>query len=419
MSRAASQIRRFAVVIVFVLSVLFALTGESRAADLSRREMVRRSPLILSVRVTRVDHLYRRVQAYGQLARFAVTYRFHAILRRYIRADAPTRVLLSGAGQLKFERPSGILNGPQVAGTRFSVGFPVRSLRPGATILVYVPRLPTPRHAAVVSLPFAALDYESKTQRVVTLLGELMAPALRQLRQTSSRCKTLWTYAFRGLCRTAAQITRTLTCPYGGHPYAWRVGAELFAGCARADGTPHGLNYMWHANGELKRRVTLLNGRLHGPAIEWGPRGRLAKQIYYERGVLNGLWTSFYPSQKRKLSGAMSDGLPHGRWQQWGPDGALLGQYTISRGSGTVTRWHANGHKAQQWQLSAGTRHGKFRRWTAAGQLILSGRYLNGKRHGWWHVRDAGHRVIGQCYGHGRLRWASEDRQTLKTLPCQ
>jgi hypothetical protein len=154
-------------------------------------------------------------------------------------------------------------------------------------------------------------------------------------------------------------------CPPGARlDDAQRGGGPRVRICRRADGTFHGAYQ-----------------------VEW-TGGVLTAEGVYEDGHESGRWVFRHHSGKTWKEGEYQDGLLHGTWKIYDPDGELLGQFEMDRGTGTEIRWWDNGQKRQSIEMRSGRAHGVTTWWQETGERIMEAHYEDGKAHGAWTFWD-------------------------------
>lgn len=134
-------------------------------------------------------------------------------------------------------------------------------------------------------------------------------------------------------------------------------------------------------------------------------RGRVMLRGAHLEGKPNGRFTTYYSNGFRKATGEVRNGVAIGVWQFWAPGGGKLAELTFARAAdvlrgvdpGTIPRhrqgaaayWHAStGKPAARGQFASDLRHGPWKFWNEAGQLIAQGTFDRGMRHGEWRVMD-------------------------------
>jgi len=204
-------------------------------------------------------------------------------------------------------------------------------------------------------------------------------------------------------------------------------------------GELHGLYESFYANGKKRQRssyvTNLLNGKfeifynnkLNTPAVRgyylkgqknrqwarWTPHTRLISQAGYNKGLIDGDYTSFvdgkmyqlFKYRKGKLHGLAKTYSPahnqviaqgryvknlrQGTWKFWGSDGSKLtriAKYTNGRLQGIVIQYNENGRVWKNLSYQNGTLHGPYKVFFDLKSRIISdrGHYINGEREGVW-----------------------------------
>jgi antitoxin component YwqK of YwqJK toxin-antitoxin module len=76
-----------------------------------------------------------------------------------------------------------------------------------------------------------------------------------------------------------------------------------------------------HDNGQLKRLGYLNDGAKDGPWTSWHENGRKQLEIRYEKDVMHGIMSTWYPNGQKKGTGRIKDGEMDGRWEEWYENG--------------------------------------------------------------------------------------------------
>ncbi|HUH04142.1 MAG TPA: hypothetical protein VML75_19225 [Kofleriaceae bacterium] len=110
----------------------------------------------------------------------------------------------------------------------------------------------------------------------------------------------------------------------------------------------------------------------------------IGREIFCARldGTRHGEYLRYHDATTVAERGRYADGAKDGRWEQHSRAGALLGVYTIDRGTGVERRWHDAGGLASEHALREGVRHGEARRFALDGTLMITERYVDGALEG-------------------------------------
>ncbi|HEU4322642.1 MAG TPA: hypothetical protein VFS21_05790 [Roseiflexaceae bacterium] len=115
----------------------------------------------------------------------------------------------------------------------------------------------------------------------------------------------------------------------------------------------------WSEEGVLVMEQALREGVPHGQLRIWHDNGQLSEDAWYE------------------------DGLEHGRTRQYDWDGALIGSYTMDRGTGVDVWFHRAGVLSEERHMRAGQRHGYERWWDEDNQRVWEeSHFWEGLEHG-------------------------------------
>lgn len=138
-----------------------------------------------------------------------------------------------------------------------------------------------------------------------------------------------------------------------------------------------------YADEALKLLVCMNNmGRQHGPALMFDEGGRRTVAMNYKHGKADGPTTMWHPTGEVFVKGAYRGGVEDGRWEALAPDGSLIGEYTLTAGTGSRTRWHLNGQRQQVVRLVDGVPEGPARQWHDNGQLEMTVTFRGGQPDG-------------------------------------
>ncbi len=128
--------------------------------------------------------------------------------------------------------------------------------------------------------------------------------------------------------------------------------------CVRADGTPHGPFVTLFPDGTAEIRGRRSDGELDGAWMRAHPDGTLAEQGQFTRG--------------RKT----------GAWQQRSRAGALLGDYTLTAGTGVEKRWYESGALYDERALVDGSPHGPRTIYGEDRSMLVTAEYRDGRLDG-------------------------------------
>jgi antitoxin component YwqK of YwqJK toxin-antitoxin module len=158
-----------------------------------------------------------------------------------------------------------------------------------------------------------------------------------------------------------AAAAEPLSCPTGAAPAVLEAPADAQRWCALRDGRRHGPSLV---EGALADHHTLAwryaEGLLDGPFVDHDARGR------------------------RLAEGAFHAGGRDGRWAWWTPSGKLLGEATLTDGTGRWLRVSGAGRRAELGAYRGGERDGHWVFWSDAGKRSQEGDYLAGRKQGRW-----------------------------------
>lgn len=110
------------------------------------------------------------------------------------------------------------------------------------------------------------------------------------------------------------------------------------------------------------------------------------KQLPTGEEVMDGQWQEFYADGNKKGLGLFVEGKEVGIWQTWHNNGQLMstGKYVDGLKDGTWEEFHPDGSKAALSQWQAGVQVGEARRWYHDGKAESVMRFKDGKIDGDW-----------------------------------
>jgi antitoxin component YwqK of YwqJK toxin-antitoxin module len=168
-------------------------------------------------------------------------------------------------------------------------------------------------------------------------------------------------------------------------------------------------------------------GRLDGAYTIWRSGKVPRVQGTYDHGRRNGSWAWFDRGNNKEREGNYVDGKKDGPWTEWyenkitftgnyiagKPDGELvyydhtgneLGKFEIKNGTGAMLTFHPNRTIATRTHLYQGIVDGGFEEFTPRKKKVVDGRYSGGKKHGWWREwTEAGELVHEDHWKRGQL----------------
>ena len=146
----------------------------------------------------------------------------------------------------------------------------------------------------------------------------------------------------------------------------------------------------WSVNGQLIVEANYKNGKLNGNYKEWSDNGKLAVEVNYDNGEKNGLYNEWFNNGQLKIKSNYLNGILNGNYERWSDDGKLVvdANYVEGKLDGAFKKMksnyspsveignYENGEKVGEW---VEIYHDKW---------ITKGKYLNGKKNGWWSVYE-------------------------------
>lgn len=145
------------------------------------------------------------------------------------------------------------------------------------------------------------------------------------------------------------------------------------------------------------------DGERHGAYATLFPDGAVEITGTYKNGKLDGPWQRNHPGGAIAEQGNYVDGLKDGTWRQVGPDGTMLGEYSLSRGTGVERQWFDDGSLYMERALKTGVDDGPVKVFDRAGGLMIAG-HRDGSRYSGAHVVGSKASLrLEETYSRGRL----------------
>ena len=113
--------------------------------------------------------------------------------------------------------------------------------------------------------------------------------------------------------------------------------------------------------GQLIAKYTVVGGEFNGPAFFYGKENRLIRLETYRKGVLNGLYETYFSDGTARLSSNYLDGEKHGKYSVYFAPGQLKEQLTYDAGKikGDNYLYYKDGKVQHHFHFNAkGERHG-------------------------------------------------------------
>ena len=159
------------------------------------------------------------------------------------------------------------------------------------------------------------------------------------------------------------------------------------------DGNASGIFTFHHFVGKkvsLKEKSNFDKGKLEGDFKEWSDNGQLIVEVNYDNGKKNGLYNEWFNNGQLKIKSNYLNGILNGNYERWSDEGKLVvdANYVDGKLEGAFKKMksnyspsveignYENGEKVGEW---VEIYHDKW---------ITKGKYLNGKKNGWWSVYE-------------------------------
>ncbi|MDC1141763.1 toxin-antitoxin system YwqK family antitoxin [Planctomycetota bacterium] len=201
------------------------------------------------------------------------------------------------------------------------------------------------------------------------------------------------------------------------------------------EGLKHGLWVLMYSDKTVEEKVRWEHGKRHGKAFGNHTNGLLAYEGEWDTGKRIGEWVRMTASGAFIEEGEYVDGLRHGEFKLYHDNGIIketgrfendkrVGDWIETDESGEVIAHHAyadgeltstvayfqgeevdvknasgdDGSASERWteRKSDGRKHGHYKRFYATGELLESGVWLDGKKHGKWCTFDKEGNVISE-----------------------
>ena len=234
-------------------------------------------------------------------------------------------------------------------------------------------------------------------------LGSTLRKTLKaegQRIRANSRCRYA-TFQVKGQCLSASGAFRTVRCPAGTRLQATKYrdfGLQLQCTSART-GKAEGPRYRWTEFGKLESKTMMAEGLANGARIDFGRDGAKRSSTEHRDGEPHGRIVHWHSNGKIRLEGRLDRGLPDGEFHQYSASGALLGSYTMAKGTGTLKRWREDGSLEVEAHYVNGSSEGLRRQYFANGALMSQGTMTMGRMNGLWlFYNSAGSIESSVCY---------------------
>lgn len=164
---------------------------------------------------------------------------------------------------------------------------------------------------------------------------------------------------------------------------------QLAAKIGFKDGKNHGKTYMYHPNGQVAKLITFEDGVPNGVFEDYYSTGQLQQQGIYTNGELSGEVKSYYESGKLKLELDIKEiatvdnkKLISGTEKEYYEDGTLKQSKTVTKGNGTIDKYHPNGIILTHGEYKNGLPNGEFKEYYNDGKLRVVYTMKDGKIEG-------------------------------------
>ena len=174
--------------------------------------------------------------------------------------------------------------------------------------------------------------------------------------------------------------------PLNGKIQQFYQDGKLAAQISFKDGKNHGKIFMYHPNGKVAKLITFEEGIPNGDFADYYSTGQLQKQGTYTNGKILGEAKTYYESGKLKseintIEVEMIDNknLISGTNKEYYEDGTLKQNLTLTKGNGTVDKYHPNGIIHTHGEYNNGLPNGEFREYYNDGKLRIVYAMQDGK----------------------------------------
>lgn len=166
----------------------------------------------------------------------------------------------------------------------------------------------------------------------------------------------------------------------------------------------------YHPNANVKTSGTYRDGKLQGFLREFDENGKLLKSEQYDEGVKlaegvldsiareQGLWKYFYETGELRAEGKYLDAKKIEEWKYYFRNGKLeqVGSYKRDIPVGKWTWYYENEKLHREETYKNGKPDGNSVEYDRLGYLVLSGKYVDGKRVGDWFYYVGDHMEEGK-----------------------
>ena len=161
-----------------------------------------------------------------------------------------------------------------------------------------------------------------------------------------------------------------------------------------ASGSPHIIRYFdqneavkeleFSLEGHLIRESDLKDDTLHGPSLFYTESRTIDSLCYYDMGVLNGPFRSFYPGGRIKSVYTYKDGKRNGVYILYFEGGEIqeTGSYVDAKRAGSCERFYENQTLSMKCSYVNGLLSGEYMEWSFDGSIKIRAHYFKGLLHG-------------------------------------
>ena len=164
---------------------------------------------------------------------------------------------------------------------------------------------------------------------------------------------------------------------------------QLAAKISFKDGKNHGKIYMYHPNGQVAKLITFEEGTPNGAFADYYSTGQLQKQGTYTNGEILGTVTTYYESGKLKSETNITEietvdnrKLMSSSEKEYYEDGTLKMNKILTKGNGTIDKYHPNSIILTHGEYKNGLPNGEFREYYNDGKLRILYTMQDGKVEG-------------------------------------
>jgi antitoxin component YwqK of YwqJK toxin-antitoxin module len=145
-------------------------------------------------------------------------------------------------------------------------------------------------------------------------------------------------------------------------------------------------------------------GRIHGPYISWTSNGVKYNEMFYEHGMKEGAYVTYFETNgNKRCEATYKHNKEHGRYAEYRQNGALSLECNYENGElqGHYVRYGISGLPWIITEYKEGRRHGPYTSYYESGALCVKTQYDHGKLDGAYEEHyESGAKLVVTNYSH-------------------